>query len=149
MIGRVICGYQGVGKSSISGVRNGMVDLESSNFYVDGVRRDDWASIYVNIVESLISQGFDVFCSAHPVIREELTKRNINYTVVAPSVDIKAEWLKRLSDRYKQIPSEKNKKALDGAMGSYEDDVEKLLIDPGAEKIIEIKSLRYNLLDLL
>ena len=149
MIGRVICGYQGVGKSSISGVRNGIVDLESSNFYVDGVRPDNWVSIYVNIVGNLIGQGFDVFCSAHPAIREELTKRNIKYTIITPSVNIKAGWLERLSDRYKQIPSEKNKRALEGARNNYEEDVTGLLGDPNANRSIEIKSLQYNLLDLL
>ena len=43
----IVVGYQGIGKSSIGGKHN-CIDLESSNFYIDGKRDNDWYKIYCN-----------------------------------------------------------------------------------------------------
>ena len=48
MKGLIVIGYQGIGKSSIGGKYN-CIDLESSNFYIDDKRDNDWYKIYCNI----------------------------------------------------------------------------------------------------
>ena len=84
----IYVGYQGIGKSSISG-KNNCIDLESGNFWVDGKRIDDWYKIYVNIAEHLSNQGYKVFMSSHKVVREELNKRKIEFKVIMPSIFLK------------------------------------------------------------
>ena len=40
----IYVGYQGIGKSSIAGKHN-CIDLESGNFWDNGVRADNWYKI--------------------------------------------------------------------------------------------------------
>ena len=68
----IIIGYQGIGKSSVSGADSGCIDLESSNFWNEGVRADDWYIYYCNIALDLSKQGFTVFTSSHKEVREYL-----------------------------------------------------------------------------
>ena len=71
----IFVGYQGIGKSSISG--NGNIDLESGNFWVNLTRYCDWYKVYCNIAKSLSEQGYNVFLSSHKVVRDELKKKKI------------------------------------------------------------------------
>ena len=70
----VIVGYQGIGKSTLAKNRNGFIDLESSNFFVNGERSPDWYIPYCEIALDLSKQGYDVFVSSHKVVRDELKK---------------------------------------------------------------------------
>ena len=113
----IYVGYPCVGKSSISG-KNKNIDLESSNFFyhnkeLNSVVRDNhsWIEIYVNIVEDLNKQGFNVFCSSHLGVVTELKKRNIQFCGIFPSEHLKDFWIKRAENRYNSNPSDKNKKA--------------------------------------
>ena len=49
----IIIGYQCIGKSSLSRVENGCIDLESSNFFLDGIRDENWYKIYAKIAVNL------------------------------------------------------------------------------------------------
>ena len=42
----IVIGYQGIGKSTYSNKDITCIDLESGNFWVDGVRLDDWYKVY-------------------------------------------------------------------------------------------------------
>ena len=52
----IICGYQGIGKSTIAGQLY-TIDLESSNFYIDGKRDEKWYKVYANFARHLSEQG--------------------------------------------------------------------------------------------
>ena len=69
----IIIGYQGIGKSTLANCNLNYVDLESSNFYIDGKRADDWYKPYCKIAEHLSQQGYYVFVSSHKVVRDELS----------------------------------------------------------------------------
>ena len=56
----IISGYQGIGKSSLAGSHN-CIDLESGNFWIDGVRDNDWYKPYCKIANHLSEQGYIVF----------------------------------------------------------------------------------------
>ena len=116
----IYVGYQGIGKSSISG-KNNCIDLESGNFWIDGKRNDNWYKIYCNIAEHLSNQGYNVFMSSHKVIREELNKRNISFVTIYPSINLKEKWIERLKDRYNLTKKEKDYKALKNAEELYEE----------------------------
>ena len=67
----IIVGYQGIGKSSLAGVGN-CIDLESSNFWINGKRDPEWYKPYCKIADHLSKQGYTVFTSSHEVVRREL-----------------------------------------------------------------------------
>ena len=54
----IIVGYQGIGKSTVTKMTKGVLDLESSNTKVNGVRNDDWYIVYSQFAEDL-SRQFD------------------------------------------------------------------------------------------
>lgn len=117
----IIIGYQGIGKSSVSGIQNGCIDLESSNFWHEGKRPDDWYIYYCNIAVDLSKQGFTVFTSSHKEVRDYLANfMNETYIVcVFPELYLKDEWIQRLQTRFDNDPSEKNFKALMNAKDRY------------------------------
>ena len=141
----IIVGYQGIGKSTISSADNGFIDLESSNFFVNGKRSDDWYIPYCNIARELSGQGYDVFVSSHFVVRQEL--KNYIYTkkvIVCPSVNLKEFWIKRLQKRYYGTKTDKDFKALMNATERYEENIRELLNEDGFDKIL-IESVPYQL----
>ena len=140
----IYIGYQGIGKSSISGNKN--IDLESSNFWVDNERVENWFKIYCNIAEHLSNQGFNVFMSSHKIIREEFNRRGTKFIAICPSLELKEKWLKRLEERYNKSKSEKNFKALKNAEQCYEENIIDLMQE---DEVINIQNIDYNLEDLL
>ncbi len=141
----IYVGYQGIGKSSISG-KNNCIDLESGNFWVDNNRVDDWYKIYVNIAEHLSNQGYKVFMSSHKVIREELTNRGIEFTVIYPSLKLKEQWINRLQERFDRTKSTKDFKALKNAEEMYEENIKDLASE---RNTIIITDTNYDLNDLI
>lgn len=141
----IYIGYQGVGKSSISG-KNNCIDLESGNFWVEGERVECWYKIYCNIAEHLSKQGYLVFMSSHKVVREELNKRNVEFIVITPCLELKEKWIERLQNRYNDSKIEKDYKALANAQNCYEENIKDLLKE---DKKIVIKAIDYSLINLI
>ena len=73
--GKVVVGYQGIGKSTLAFHNNRVIDLESSNFFVDGERPANWHIIYCKIARALCKQGYIVCVSSHKEVREELANK--------------------------------------------------------------------------
>lgn len=153
----IVCGYPGVGKSSLAHYKNNCVDLESSNFYLDDDTRDEhWYVGYVNTAIDIRSQGFDVFMSCHECVRRRLEDkimfmdnmlRDDMVLVVAPSIDIKKEWRDRLYDRFLITHDPKDYKAYEHA-DHLEDDLEDIC--NGGLPVMLVKNLDdYHLEDLL
>lgn len=142
----IISGYQGIGKSSLAG-SNHCIDLESSNFWIDGFRSDDWYKPYCKIANHLSEQGYTVFVSSHEVVRKELEKSYEIVFVVFPSLKLKDQWIERLRKRYEQIPTEKNFKALANAEDRYEENIKELMY--GNLTYHEISNINYDLKDIV
>lgn len=137
----IYVGYQGIGKSSISG-KNNCIDLESGNFWIDGNRANNWYKIYVNIAEHLSNQGYKVFMSSHKVIREELNNRGIEFTTIYPSLKLKEQWINRLQERFDRTRSTKDFKALKNAEEMYEENIKDLASE---RNTIIITDIDYDL----
>lgn len=140
----IYVGYQGIGKSSIAG-KNGCIDLESGNFWIDGERPNNWYKMYVNIAEHLSIQGYMVFISSHKIVREELANRGIAYCTIAPAPELKDKWIDRLQKRYDKTGLEKDYKALMNAKDCYEENVLSLIYDADSVMSILILSTDYDL----
>lgn len=144
----IIIGYQGIGKSTLASKENNFIDLESSNFFHNGVRPDNWYIYYCNIAAHLSKQGFNVFVSSHEVVRNRLKKYFDEPLIsIIPSINLKDEWIRKLEERYNNHKSEKNYKAWMNAVDRYEDNINE--IKNSGIGFIEIENIDYNLEDIM
>ena len=131
--------------SDIFGLKNyRFIDLESTSFWKNGKRLDDWYYYYINVAEHLDQPNKYIFVSSHDVVKNELRDRGIEYKVIFPALELKEKWLEKLKERYNKDNSDKNKKALDFAVEFYDISINNLMNEHN--KII-IKDINYNLED--
>lgn len=146
----IYTGYQGIGKSSIASKIPNVIDLESSNFYVNGYdkgRCEDWYKIYATIAKHLSDQGKIVFISTHKSIREYMNRQGIEFTAVFPAPELKDQWIEKLMKRYELSQSFKDFRAL---AGTYGDKYDKNIEDLSKEKNkIVITDINYSLEELI
>jgi len=146
--GMIVIGYQGIGKSTLASKRDGIIDLESSNFKIDGERDENWYIIYCRIAVSLARQGYIVLISSHECVRSELRKYNPEdkYTVViiCPHYSLKDQWIHRLYDRYIHDPSNKNHAAWKDAEAHFTDSIQSMT-QGAVFSIIFLNSMDYDL----
>lgn len=141
----IIIGYQGIGKTTFSLKKPNVIDLESSSFFINGKRPDDWQIPYCNVAEHLSGQGYDVFVSSHDVVREELKNRETRILCIAPepSTRMRELWLKKLKERVDKSKLEKDQRAFDRASTHYIEDVCSIL-SSGFDNVV-INDIDYNL----
>lgn len=123
--GLIICGYPGIGKSSIAGWNN-CIDLESSLFshYEDSCRKSDdiWVREYCNLAYYLALQGYTVMTSTHRTVidyfdRSKVTRyKDVPIVIFCPRYDMKEAWAIRLVNRYLNSENEKDLRAFQGAI---------------------------------
>ena len=132
MKGMIICGFPGVGKTSVAGFKT-CVDLESSNFSNrNGIPQKTkyWVPQYCNLAIELASEGFTVLTSTHKEVIEYFANDATYPDTVAkpvifcPKKSMQTEWIKRLTDRYNDDPSEKNKRALKAVMNEWDEKID-------------------------
>lgn len=140
----IVIGYQGIGKSSLAGRDFKYIDLESSNFWVNGKRADDWYKPYCQIAEHLSKQGYVVFTSSHEVVRKQLEGSEEIVVLVYPSRELKTLWIDKLQHRFLHTGSNKDYKALMNAEKCYEDNIRDLERCRIPHKI-QIKDINYDL----
>jgi hypothetical protein len=153
--GMIVIGYQGIGKStcaSLAATRDGIIDLESSIFKIDGERDENWYIIYCRIAVSLARQGYIVLISSHECVRAELQKYNPEdkYTVVVicPNYFLKDQWIHHLYDRYIHDPSNKNYAAWKDAEAHFIDSIQSMT-QGVVFSIIFLNSMDYDLSGLI
>lgn len=143
----IIIGYQGIGKSTLAKDSLKYIDLESGNFWINGERDEQWYKPYCNIANHLSAQGYTVFTSSHKEVREELKNSSEVVKIAFPALELKTDWLIRLTNRYNESMLEKDYKALINASLHYEDNIKDLMNEP-FDKII-INNIDYNLRELI
>ena len=147
----IIIGYQGIGKSSLSG-RYNCIDLESGNFWKDGSRIEDWYYYYCNIAIHLSQQGYTVFTSSHKEVREELKRRILNNEMneevinIVPHTSLKEEWIRKLKVRYELSGLEKDYKAWKNAEDRYEENINEI---GNSFNTYYIMSMDYSLIGII
>lgn len=151
MKGLIIIGYQGIGKSSCASPSNGCIDLESSNFWVDGERAEDWYIPYCQIAMHLANQGYTVFTSSHKVVYEHfktmpLLPNVAKVAVFCPDSRYKEEWVKRLQERYNKTGLTKDYKALMNAKDRYCENIIEL-VNCGLPVVQPAYSVDYDLMN--
>lgn len=143
----IIIGYQGIGKSTLANHKNNYIDLESGNFWYNGIRPSNWYIYYCNIAEHLSKQGYNVFVSSHEVVRKRLKNSSEIVICVYPSILLADQWIKKLEQRYNQSHLEKDYKAWKNAEDRYHENISELMMCGIPH--IEIDSLDYDLKNLI
>lgn len=162
--GLIICGYPGVGKSSVAGWSN-CIDLESSFFSYRGgapQRLIYWVPQYCDMASNLALQGFTVMTSTHEAVIECFKNliqepgnndyKNLKDRIVifCPNSYWKDEWIKRLRKRLDPPVDQdymKNIRALNRAEGYFEKDIEYL--NNCGFPVYHPESLDYDLRDYI
>lgn len=146
-MGAIVCGYPGIGKSTLCRTNPRFIDLESSCFYknkwtVFGGERDgeeiyekceDWYIGYTNLAIDLAKQGYLVCLSCHDTVRDRLADicpKDVDVLVIMPGVEIKDAWLARMRDRYYLSKDEKDKRALEHCEPALGRDMEHAINSP-------------------
>ena len=141
----IIIGYPGIGKTSLAGRYNQYIDLESSNWNSpDNTKPDMWWWSYGKVAEDLSRQGYRVFVSCHPSVQKYFEESNEYVMVIYPSLELKEEWIKRVSDRYERVPSIKNLAALNNVELYYDRQIKSLNDSPFENKLV-LKDINYTL----
>lgn len=143
----IIIGYQGIGKSTLAKDSLKYIDLESGNFWINGERDEQWYKPYCNIANHLSAQGYTVFTSSHKEVREELKNSSEVVKIAFPALELKTDWLIKLTNRYNESMLVENYKALMNASLYYEDNINDLMNEP-FDKIV-INNIDYNLRELI
>ena len=147
----IICGYQGIGKSTLANTcmiehEIPVLDLESGNFWVDGMRSQDWYKVYANIAIHLSQQGNIVMTSSHKAVRDYLYQLNSGerLATIYPGIELKDQWIEKLQKRYDLTKKEKDYKALMNAKEIYEQNIRDLASQIGFDYIC-LNSINYCL----
>lgn len=119
----IVVGYQGIGKSTYARKHRGAIDLESSLFYTNGKRAEEWHIAYCQVAKALSEKGYLVFTSSHRKVREFFKENNCECVAVVPRPSLIHDWITKLTLRVIDEPSDKNKRALLNALDCYRENV--------------------------
>lgn len=88
----IICGFAGIGKSSLAMSRAGWVDLESTPF------KKNW-DLYSDVAIHMNKNGYNVLLSCHKPLRDILLEKGANFYVICPYLKDKKRYIQRYIDR--------------------------------------------------
>ena len=143
----IVIGYQGIGKSTLVKYSNSYIDFESSNFKINGKRPDEWEQMYCEAALDLSRQGHVVFTASHKCIRDYLKyhQESEDVLIVAPSVDLKDQWLEKLRNRYKETGLLKDRLALLNAEDCFDENIKEMQNYASVFPFYEITDMGYKL----
>ncbi len=108
----VICGFPGVGKTSVANNRINILDAESSAFswIIDpehlekGRKRDpNFPLNYIKYIQDNMERYDVILVSSHQNVRDALKAEGIPYIIVAPWAELKNEYMIRYLRRGSEI----------------------------------------------
>ena len=129
MKGLIVCGYPGIGKSSIAGWNN-CIDLESSLFSHDEDSRrksdNNWVREYCDLAYYLALQGYTIMTSTHIAVIDYFDRFKVTYykdvpiVIFCPRYDMKKAWAIRLVNRYLNSENKKDLRAFQGVIEDWD-----------------------------
>lgn len=91
----IICGFPGVGKSTIATQNNKIVDHESRKYE----KTIGWERNYINDCKKLLIESKIVLMTTHDSVRKMLKLKDMQYYLVYPDKSLKDEYLLRYRSR--------------------------------------------------
>lgn len=95
----IYCCFHATGKSTLSKINSKFVDLDFHYLTVDEI---------INLTIENLSIGKTPLLPVWGILRQELDKRKINYTLVYPARILKEEYITRIRNRNKSKELEDN-----------------------------------------
>ena len=138
MSGMIICGYPGIGKSSIAGWNN-CIDFDSSTFTENNKRqvksdgkwiwetRPDWYRPYCMAAMKLARQGYTVMISTHSDVisyfkfLKDTGWNTVPVVICYPQTSLQEAWAEKVFNRYREDPLPKNKRAYERVRDHFDD----------------------------
>lgn len=101
MMTKVICGFPGVGKSTLFANRGDLkvVDSDSSKF-----DKAHFPANYIAHIKQKLAEGCLVLCSTHAAVRQAFVDEGIDFVLVYPKRECKSEYLSRYVSRGSPAP---------------------------------------------
>lgn len=103
---RIICGFPGVGKSTLYNAVKDRGDIRITDSDSSKYSKDNFPKNYIDDIQRTVVEAKNsnykeiiILCSTHEAVRSELKARNIPFTVVYPERSCKAEYLHRYKER--------------------------------------------------
>lgn len=102
---RVISGFPGVGKSTLFDrlANHSVLDSDSSKFSwgdeAKRIRNPEWPSNYIKHIQENLGKVDFILVSSHDVVRNGLVEAGIEFELVYPGPEMKAEYIERYVDR--------------------------------------------------
>jgi hypothetical protein len=93
---QVICGFPGVGKSTLFRDRGDQKILDSDSSTFD---KAEFPQNYIAHIKEKIAEGYTILASTHDVVRQALVDNDIPFGIVYPALNCKAEYLQRYKER--------------------------------------------------
>ena len=156
--GLIICGYPGVGKSSVAGWNN-CIDLESSWFSYDKdgnviYPEEAWTVNYCMLARKLALQGYTVLLSTHQAVIDTLregkwllNKDGTRVVIFVPRSDMKKAWVERLINRYLESDKDVDLRAFIGGIQYW--DSKMLTIKHSDFPVYSPESIDYDFRDYI
>lgn len=96
--GKVICGFPGVGKSTLykelKSSKVKVLDSDSSTF-----DKSEFPANYIKHIKEKTAEGYTILASSHDTVRDALVKAKIPFVLVYPAQNLKKDYLERYEDR--------------------------------------------------
>lgn len=108
----IICGFPGVGKTSVANNRMNILDAESSlfswiwnpeNLERGRVRNPEFPENYISYIQENMEKYEVILVSSHQDVRNALKAEGIQYIIVAPWASLKNEYMARYLRRGSEI----------------------------------------------
>ena len=107
----VVCGFPGVGKTTVANNRSNILDAESSAFSwewnveppFDRKRNPMFPTNYIKFLQENADKYDVLLAASHKKVREALCANGIQYIIVAPRRELKNEYLIRYLKRGSDI----------------------------------------------
>lgn len=127
----IILGYPCIGKTTLAQRDAKFIDLESSNFSINGTKPEGWHEIYCKVAIDLYKQGKIVFISQHKEVQDYMSKWLENnpdelVIMVFPAPWLKQEWCNRAKKRYDESQDEKDLRAYERIEKCFDLDIKDL-----------------------
>lgn len=123
----LICGYPGIGKSTLAKKRDDIIDLESHNFgrIIDGEfkKYDGWWESYCRVAADLHNQGYIVLLANYMGICKWLKEHEYTVYGIYPGIEVKDYWLEKCKARWDASKSPKDERAYERVKDHFNEDI--------------------------
>lgn len=93
---QVVCGFPGVGKSSLFRSQRGNTILDSDSSTFD---KSKFPANYLEHIKDRTAEGYTILASSHADVRKALQYAKIPFLLVYPALECKDEYLQRYRER--------------------------------------------------